>query len=148
MKCKISLLTLFVVLLSGFALAQNILPEPTLIDHQIVTNVGHNTFTATESIQTTYNLVYISVTCGWYGTGLYEPPCVGVGGLSDTSGATWHLVERHYNTNTNYDFTQEEWYAIVGSTGTDTITLATGYSCSTCTWYAMAEQINGIEADD
>lgn len=129
----------------GVAVGQGILPQPTLIDHQIVSNVGHTSFTATENIQSAYNLVVVSVTCNWYSGGS-KLACVGASSPSDSSGATWTLAERHYNTTQLW--TQEEWWAVIPSSGSDVITLNTAFTCSTCTWYAMAEQINGIAADD
>lgn len=144
MKYKTLALALFLLVMSCLSFGQGILPEPTLIDHQIVTNLGQDTFTATENIQSYFNLVVISVTCGWYSGGSYLP-CVGIDSPTDQSGATWSKVERHYNT--THGWTQEEWWAVIDSTGSDVITLATGYHCTTCTWYAMVQQIQGIEAD-
>jgi hypothetical protein len=145
MKRQLSVVALFLFVVSGLALGQGILPQPTLVDHQIVSKVGNGSFSATENIQTTYNHVVVSVTCNWP-SNFSDVPCIGVGYPSDASGATWHLVERHYNTANNW--TQEEWYAIISTTGSDVITFESAFTCSTCTWYAMVEQINGIQADN
>jgi len=119
---------------------------PNIVDHQTMSNTGVDQFTATENIATAYNLVFISVTCSWQTNQLHDPPCSATTVPTDQNGIQFTRIDRHFNTPAGW--TQEDWFAIIPTTGSDVITFSTFYKCNGCTFNAMVEQIQGIEADD
>jgi hypothetical protein len=149
---KRQLLTVLLLLaLSSLALGQAILPMPNLVDHQTTTDNGSTTFTFTENIASAYNILYLVVTCdltnyeagqSGLGCGAALTPPVD----SNTPANTFTPIEHHGNT--SYDWSEEAYYAIIPQTGSDVITFTTVVDCSNCTWKAMIEQVQGIQADN
>lgn len=153
MKRQLSVAALFLLIVSGLAVGEGIVPTPNIVSSQIVTYVGpggiHGPFTATLNINTAYNLVVLVVTCDLYNYGGNEP-CVGVDAPpTDQHGIVFTPIEYHFNTNPNYLWTEQEFYAVVPNAGSEVITFYTAVQCVPldCTWNAQVEQIQGIQAD-
>jgi hypothetical protein len=129
----------FLFLLATVATAQSLLPEPYLIDHQIVSGTDVSTLTATENVLNANNILKVVVTCDHVPSGY---PCfegVSDGTNSFTSVRTWY--------NTTNDWAEQIFYLIEPSSGSIAVTGTTAYVCN-CNWKMLVEQINGIGADD
>jgi len=150
MKRKL-LLSLSILIVSGLAVGQGILPSPSLVAHQIVTYVGpggNGSFTATQNVTTAYNLVVLVITCDLSNSGWSGVPCVGVSSPpKDQNNIVFEPIEFHYNT--SYDWTEQEFYAVIPTSGTEVITFYPSVQCvpRDCTWVALVEQIQGVQAD-
>jgi hypothetical protein len=154
MKHKLLAITLFLLVVSGLAVGQSILPTPNIVSSQIVTYVGPgfpNGFTASQNINTPYNVVFLVITCDLSNSGSSKIPCVGVDNPpTDQYGTPFTLIDYHFNTNSGHDWTEQEYYAVVQYAGTEVITFNTPVAChgGGCTWDVQVEQIQGILADE
>jgi hypothetical protein len=147
MKRKL-LVSLFLLVVSGLATAQAVLPMPNIVDHQTLTTVAHGgEYTVTENIATAYNLVILVVTCDLTNSTFSNIPCAAASTAPvDQNGIVFTPIEYHYNS--TYDWTEQEFYAVIPTIGSEVITITTSTYCSTsCTWKTMAEQVEGIQAD-
>jgi len=143
------LAVLFVVALSGLAAAQAALPVPNLVDHQTSSDFGAASYEFTENIASDYNILRLTVTCDWsnYGSNISGLGCGAASVPTDTDGSTFVSIEHHANTANNW--AEQQYYAIVSSTGTDTITFYPVATCTPrCILKAMIEQVQGIGADN
>ena len=154
MKHQLLVVTLFLFVVSGFAVGQGILPSPSIVSSQIVTYVGpggiNGPFTATQSINTAFNLVFLVITCDLGHSGSQGVQCLGVDTPpTDQHGIAFTPIDFHYNPNPNDDWSEQEYYAVVANTGTEVITFNTAEKCVPldCTWNVQMEQIQGILAD-
>ena len=129
--------SVFLFLVAAMATAQSLLPQPQIIDHQIVTGSDVASFTATEGVKSAYNILEVVVTCNNAGT--YDEGCLYE--VTDGSGTAFNDVSFWVNTTNNW--TEQIFYILEPNTGTQTITAYTNYLCS-CTFYALVQQIQGI----
>jgi|SRR5579872_6410232 len=139
MKCKLSVVTLFVLLVSRLAIGQSLLPQPQIIDHQIVSGTGVTSLTATEDIKSAYNILEVVVTCNNAGNNGY--PCFA--SVTDGSGTDFTSVS--YWSNDTQDWSEQILYIVEPTTGTQTITANTEFVCS-CTFNMLVQQVQGIAA--
>jgi hypothetical protein len=145
------LVSLFVIALSSLALGQAALPIPNIVDHQTSSNFGGASYQFTENIASAYNILVLVVTCDLtnFSSTAWENGCGGASTLPvDGHSNTFTFIEHHGNSAN--DWAEDEYYAIIPQTGTDTITFTPLDYCNpvACTYKAMIQQVQGIAADN
>ena len=145
---------MFLVALSSLALGQAVLPVPNLVDHQTSSNFAGVSYQFTEDIAEADNILILVVTCDLTNYTLYMDEwnlgCGATSGAnlpSDSHSNTFTPIEHHGNSAN--DWSEQDYYAIIPQTGSDTITFTPLVICSpACTYKAMIEQVQGIGADN
>jgi hypothetical protein len=138
-KKRLILVSAFLSLSAAVATAQSLLPQPQIIDHQIVTGTDVTSLTATEDIKSAYNILEVVVTCNNAGNNGY--PCLA--SVKDGSGTD--LTSVSYWSNDTQDWSEQIFYIVEPTTGTQTITANTEFVCS-CTFNMLVQQVQGIAA--
>jgi hypothetical protein len=129
------LVSTFVLLVAAMATAQ--LPQPQIIDHQIVTGAGVGVIDATENVQSAFNILEVVVTCSFD----TSTPCLT--GVVDGNNNHFTYVTTWFNE--GQEWGEEIWYLVEPSAGTTIIKAAT-YSL-TASYNILVEQIQGIGND-
>ncbi len=147
---RVLFFSLFLVALSGLAVGQSALPVPNLVDHQTTNDFGGQSYQFTENIASAYNILILVVTCDWthyQGPGDYTLGCGASSAPADSNNITFTPIEHHGNSANKW--AEQEYYAIIPQTGSDTITFYPIMTCTpSCTFKAMIEQVQGIGADN
>ena len=138
MKNRMVLVSAFLFLVASAATAQSLLPQPQIIDHQIVSGTDVQILTATENVQSAYNILEAVVTCDHNDTGYCMTLVEDSNGHSFTPVSSWH--------NDTNDWTEEIWYLIEPSAGTTTVKGGTEQVCGGCSVNMLVQQIQGIGA--
>jgi hypothetical protein len=108
------------------------------IDHQIVSGTDVTVLTATENVQSAYNILEVVVTCDHDDSN----PC-----LASVSDGTNSFTRVNYWHNDTNDWTEDIWYLIEPTAGSTTITAGTEQVCSGCSVDMLVQRIQGIAAD-
>lgn len=142
MKRQLVIVSFCFLLVSGFAFGQGSVPQPQIIDHQILleTNPYHGAFTATENIQATGNLVVTSIIC----LAPNDAAACLAAAPTDGLGSTFTFIGRD---SVPYDqgrklIHETYWVAATPGYGTDLITFNTDFLSGQ--WNVLVEQIQGI----
>ncbi len=144
---KLMFVPLFVFAAFAVAAAQAPLPMPQIVDHQIVSTTYNSSYlVVTENIQAAHNVVVVYLTCHYDSINWqYHVPCVYT--VTDTQGSSFTQTGIWRNDSAYWE--EQAFYAVIPATGSDVINAtAVGGQCGVCQWSMMAEQVNGILADD